>query len=78
MEDVSQRMAEFLNSKLYGECDERVVTTTTKDDLTITVLECTCGSRTVEICQEGVEDILVLNGEYLDLIVNLYMNWIDG
>ena len=40
MEDVSQRMAEFLNSKLYGECDEMVVTTTTKDDLTITVLGC--------------------------------------
>ena len=47
-------------------------------DFTITVLECTCGSRTVEIYQEGVEDILVLNGEDLDLIVNLYMNGIDG
>lgn len=78
MEDVSQRMAEFLNSKLYGECEEMIVTTTTKDDLTITVLECTCGSRTVEIYQDGVEDILVLNGEDLDLIVNLYMNGIDG
>ena len=54
------------------------MTTTNKDDLTITVLECTCGSRTVEIYQEGVEDILVLNGEDLDLIVNLYMNGIDG
>ena len=50
----------------------------TQHDLTITVLECTCGSRTVEICQDGVEDVLVLNGEDLDLIVNLYMNGIDG